>query len=236
MATVIKRESVPGGHLRSFHMGDIEAEAGRIVAAAQKQAAAILAEVRSEAARIRDEARTAACEEGHAQGIEQGRSEGREQAFQDASAEFARQQADLVEACRQAIRHLAEQKARLLLEARTDVVRLAIAIAHRVVKRVAAVRDLAAEVAVENAAEALEIVGRQTDVALHVNPADLDAITTFAASLVESSRECRHVHLIADETVSSGGCVLTTAEGRVDASLDKQLDRIAELLVGKAAE
>ena len=118
------------------------------------------------------------------------------------------------------------------MDARTDAIRLAIAIARRVVKRVTALPEVASAVAVDNAAEALEIVGRQTDVALHVNPADFDAITAFAAGLVESGRESRHVRLVADPSVAPGGCLLTTAEGRVDASLEKQVDRIAEWLVG----
>ncbi len=235
MPTVIKRESLSMGRLQSFNLNDIEAEGRRTMAAARKQAETVLSGAHAEAARIREAAGCGGREEGFAQGLEEGRRAGQEEAFRQAAARFAEQQAGVVEACRRAITEFNEQKSRLHAAARADVLKLAVTIARRVVKCVEAVRPLAEAAAAANAAEALELIGPQTDAVVRVNPADRQAIETFAATVLQAAQEGRHVTVLADESVAPGGCILTTAEGQVDATLDKQVDRIAELLIGDVA-
>ncbi len=234
MATVIKRNQLIGSaaaSTRAFHLADYEAEAKQILARARRQADAILADAAAQAARIEEEARRQGHREGVEQGREEGRLAGRDEAFRQAREEFERQRSDLAAALKTAMAAFDEQKSRFLLSARADVVALALEIARRVVKRIAATPAEAAAVAVENAAAALELVSPASDPVLRVNPADLQAMEAFAAELAASVRERRHVRVVADASVSPGGCLLETEEGRIDATLETQLDRIAELLL-----
>jgi flagellar assembly protein FliH len=235
MATVIKREHAAGrgtGTLQSFNLLDYETEARQILANARKQADLLLADAAAKAVKMREEARSLGHREGVDKGLDEGRRAGYDAARKQAADEFANQQANLVRTCEKAIAAIEEQKQRLFLAARTDVVRLAVAIARRVVKRLAAFRETAEAMAAENATEALDMIGPRTDPVLCVNPADLQAMDAFARGLAESARQKRHVRVIADASVEPGGCVLTTQEGLIDATLGTQLDRIAELLLG----
>lgn len=228
MATVIKAESVSRTTLRAFNLNDIEAEARRLVETARRQANDLTAEATRQATRIREEARRAGFEQGRTEGLARGRKEGHDEALQQATERFSTAQAGLIEAMGRAIAEFDAQKLRLLLAARTDVIDLAVAIARRVVKRVG---EIDPNVAAANVAEALAIVGPRTDAVVHVHPRDLESVSTFAAELAAKAREARHVEVVADNQVSPGGCVLTTREGAVDATLPVQLERIVDLLV-----
>ncbi len=239
MGAILKSERMTGPAtpaFESFRLTDYEAEATRLVETARRQAEQLVAEAERKAPRIREEARALGHKEGYAKGLEEGRQAGREQAFAEASAAFAAQQATLVEALNRALAEFDEKKRRFLLAARTDAVELALAIGRRVVKRLADVPGETGAIAAENAAEALSLITPQSDAVLRVNPADLATMEAFAQGLAEAVRERRHVRLMADASVPPGGCIVTTAEGRVDATLETQLDRIAELLVGPRTE
>jgi flagellar assembly protein FliH len=238
MATVIKSSEFHAqANAHPFNLLDIEEEASRILASAREQAEAdrarILSEAKAHAAKMEAEARSRGFREGREKGLAEGTQAGHEQAFAQASEQFASQQAGLTEACRNIVYAFDEHKNRLLLAARTDMVRLALAVVRRVVKRVEADPAMAESACIAHAAEMLDLVGPKTDPVLHVNPQVLEAMATFAAQLAESTQSSRHVRVVADETVPPGGCVLKTAEGSVDATLETQVDRIAELLLGE---
>lgn len=244
MATVIKSGELTrpaaAAACRPFNLLDIEAEGRRILADARAQAVAererILHEARAAAARLEAEAREKGFREGHARGLEEGRAQGHTEAFQQAKERFEREQSGLTEACRNLIYAFDEHKGRLLLAARTDVVRLALAIARRVVRRVEADPARAEAAALAHAAEAIDLVAGNTDITLRVHPQVAEAMQTFAGPLAEASRSGRHVRVTADESVPPGGCVLQTAEGGIDARLETQIDRIAAFLLGSSPE
>lgn len=235
MATIIKAQHLwgqRGPSPRPFNLADYEAEAARLVEAARRKADQLLGEAAAEAAAIREEARARGHREGVAQGLEEGRRTGREQAFAEAVGEFGSQRASLADVFAGAVAEFEEKKQRLLLAARADVIELALAIARRVMKRRMEIPEEARASAVENAAEALALVTPQSDAVLRVNPGDREAMERFAGDLLKSVQERRHVRVISDSTIAPGGCVITTAEGQIDATPDTQLDRIADLLVG----
>lgn len=236
MATVIKADQLSGKGLpapRPFNLNDIQAEAARLVSQARQEAQAILADARRQAVGLHEEARAAGRREGYAAGLEEGRAAGRQEALREAGQTFARTQGHLVQAMQAAIGEFEANKAALLLAARTEVLELAVAIARRVLKRACELPGVVGASAIQQAADVLELIGPRTDVVIRVNPADLEAMECFCAGLARDVQEKRHVRLTADDTVAPGGCLVTTPEGRVDASIETQLDRIAELLLGR---
>lgn len=242
MATVIKSSDLKMATARPapFNLLDIEAEARQIVASARQQAerdyARTMADARAKAAKIETETRTRAQQEGYEKGLGEGRTAGHDEAFRQATEKYTQQQAGLTEACKNIIYRFDEQKNRLLLAARTDMIRLALTIVQRVVGLVEADAELSQRTAIQHATAALELVGSHSTPVLHVNPKILDAMETFAAGLSEAAHASQHVRVVADETIPPGGCVLTTPEGRVDATLETQVNRIAALLVGQSEE
>jgi flagellar assembly protein FliH len=105
---------------------------------------------------------------------------------------------------------------------------LALAIARQVCKHDA---GTSSEAARANAAALLKMVKHESDLVLHLNPADYETLQRAAPELRTSIDRLAHVELAADPTVERGGCVLEGHHGTVDARLETQLDRVAAALL-----
>lgn len=212
----------------SFSFPDLEAQASAILRRANSEAQQILSDARRLAAKERDAVHAQA----RAQGLEQGRGEGQQQASRQAAATAlrdAKQELDrLLHALRGGLAEYERRRNDLLAAAESELIRLALAIARRVCKRAAA-QDTA--VAAANMQALLQLVQHEHDVLVHVSPPELDRLKEIAGEFVQGAGELRHVRVEADSALARGDCVLVTRTGTVDASLDVQLDRIAEALV-----
>jgi flagellar biosynthesis/type III secretory pathway protein FliH len=132
----------------------------------------------------------------------------------------------LVRAFETAAGALASQRGELLQEARTDLVRLAVAMAERLARRALTIDPQVAERAL---AEALDLAGRARQVIVRLHPGDaqrIQAALASDASLLPADR----FELRPDPEVGLGGCIVDTAEMRFDATLEAHLERFAEAL------
>ncbi|MBI4563653.1 MAG: hypothetical protein HY716_03040 [Planctomycetes bacterium] len=181
---------------------DFEAEAKAIVARARETAREALMGGLAEAERVREEARR--------RGYEEGR------------AEAARLETGALERVLDA---LDRGRKRLEAEAERDLVRLAVALAGKIVKaRVA----LGHPVAEANVRAAIALASRRHLLEVRLHPDDLRRIEAGTAERGIAAG----VRLVGDETLAPGGCLLRTAEGDVDARLDSQLAQIERELLG----
>lgn len=212
----------------SFSFPDLEAQASAILRRANTDAQQIIGDARRLAAKERDAVHAQA----RAQGLEQGRREGQEQASRQAAAAAlrdAKQELDrLLHALRAGLAEYERRRNDLLAAAESELIRLALAIARRVCKRAAA-RDPG--VAAANMQALLQLVQHEHDLVVRVSPPELDRLQEIANEFVQSAGESRHVRVEADPALERGDCVLVTRTGTVDASLNVQLDRIAEALL-----
>ncbi|GMV96238.1 MAG: hypothetical protein AMXMBFR83_06060 [Phycisphaerae bacterium] len=239
-ATVITAESAgvsPGFAPRALQLNDVIEEARRALEQARQESARLVAETRArgraEIEALREAELRKAREEGYRAGYEQGVREGRETAYTQALAEarqsFAEQQAGLVSACRGMLETIERDRADWLARARQDLIDLAMAIARRVARHVGQ-RDR--DVVLANLEEAVRLVGARSEVTIAVNPADVEAARVFADSLLDLKEHWRNVHVVAESEIDPGGCRVQWSGGAVDATLETQLDRIAEDLKG----
>lgn len=232
---VIRREQAPA--VGAFSFDDLEARARRILADAKTAAAQMLSRAQAAAARAEQEAQTriaaaraAALEqarvEGRAAALAQVRAEAAEEARRAARGELDR----LTAALSAALAEYERTKRALLAPAETGLVELALAIARRVCKLQL---DPPGAVAAANARALLELVRHDHDLELHVNPADHESLTANVQEFAARTLELQHVRVEPDESVARGGCVLRTSAGRISATLDGQLDRLAAALCGR---
>jgi flagellar biosynthesis/type III secretory pathway protein FliH len=118
----------------------------------------------------------------------------------------------------------AHARDRLLAGAEREVVAIALAVARKVIGRA-----LGEDAVAELAARALEEARERREVLLRVNPADGPAVRghepRLAAILLHGPLELRE-----DPAVPPGAAIVETEAGRVDASLDTQLDLLARAL------
>ena len=80
--------------------------------------------------------------------------------------------------------------------------------------------------------EALRMIGAARIVAVHVHTMELDLLENYLPDLLGALRSIESVQLTPDDTVGPGGAVLRFGAGMIDATLEGQLGRIAEELIG----
>ena len=235
MSGVVRAEEfarVPRGAVR-LNLSDFEQMGAQIISRARAEATELLSAAQAEAAALRAQESQRGREEGyragHAEGLDAGAAEGLKQAQE----RFAEEQAALVQTLQQALGEFDRQRHVLLARAEHDLVGLALAIARRIVKRIAAGDP---EVAVENLREVLERIGRRHVLRIGVHPQDAEALRRFVEALAAEFEAWRHVTLEESTSVGPGGVVVEVANGQVDARIDTQLDRIAELLTAPTPE
>ena len=119
-----------------------------------------------------------------------------------------------------------DERDRRLAAAEREVVVLALAVARKVLGRElaagsAAVADLAAR--------AIEEARDRRDLVLRVNPADAAAVRAVEGRLASIPTRAR-LAVREDPSVAPGAAVVETEAGRVDASVDTQLELLARAL------
>jgi len=130
----------------------------------------------------------------------------------------AGQQAGLAAVSESEIARAAEA-ARRVTDHKDELVKLAVAIAEKIVRRQL---TLTPEAVAEVAADALALARGKRDVTVRVHPEDVDWV----------ARRLPGVIIRGDEAVTRGGCVVDTDVGRVDGRLESQLAAIERGLRG----
>ena len=198
------------GHLQSGgQLGDpvVRAEvngAADLVTEAQQRAEELIQQATEEVGAIHERARLA----GHAQGVQEGIADGR--------AELAQTLAMLQRAAQEGV----SVRDQIVAGAEAQIVELVIE-AARLVLSEAAVDPL---VTVDTVRRAIERAGGQPVVRVHVHPERVQVVNdAFRGDEVGWAA-------LPDGAIEIGGCVIDTAQGRIDARLDVQLEAIARAL------
>jgi flagellar assembly protein FliH len=217
-----------------FSLADIEQQARAILLRARAQADQILAE----ANRVADGLRSGAAAEGKAAGFAQGQKEGREQAIAAAKAQaITEQKAKIVEsigAFTHAAAKIDSQIRTIEQSAHGEVVKLALAIARRITRTLAA-NDVT--IAEANVREAIRMATSKASVRIAIHPSQRLALSELMPQLKLQWPTMLHAELVDDPTLAAGGCRVFTHGGTIDADLNQQLDRIeAELMPSGKAE
>lgn len=218
-------------------LADLEHEGAAIVARARAQAQQMVAEARAQAqrevARIHEAARQAGHQEGHAAGLQEGRQQGHDEAVAAVGAQLK----ELTARWSQALEVLQQNMPVHVADARVDLVRLAMHIAARVTRQEALRNRQVAPAIVE---ETLRLVGSGTGaagtgrrVSLHVHPGEIDVLNQFVPELRVKIRSIEDVQIVPDDSISPGGCMVRFGAGQIDATIETQLQRIAEELLGE---
>jgi flagellar assembly protein FliH len=216
---VIKSDS-PHTTLRraAFNFDDLQGQADCYLDEVRRQGQQLLEKARQEALAMKPqfeaEARRAA-----------------EETVQERVEQLAEQ---LVNQRLQTLRPALEQAVGAIERARGDwaaqwesqAVHLAVAIAQRIIRR-----ELAGDPQIQAAyiREALELaVGQQVRVRIH--PDDRESLGRVAGQWLEQSLARASAELVADPSVSPGGCLVETQHGQIDQRIETQLARIEEEL------
>jgi len=216
----------------SLDFADFRNEAARILAAAQAESERMLRDARADAARIRAEAVAQGREEGLAtsreEGLAEGRAEGEAAGRTQAVAEHSAMLSELAAQWTASLGQWDISRVELMRDARRGLLRLALGIASRVVHRAVQADP---ELAVTQLEGALGLLGKATSVQVVCSNADLALLTEHMPALLERLGATPDVTFSADPAMAQGGVIVRVAEGAIDATIETQLDRIAETLL-----
>lgn len=223
-------------------LSDVRVQADLIVEHAMKQAQALVTEAEAERQRQIAGASQLGQKEGHAKGLAEGRKIGTSQGREEALRESRLKLEEMQLAWNDALADFQSRREDLLLDARTSILRLAICIAEKIVKRTI---DLDHSVVADQLASVLELVVLPSKLVVSINPEDRSLVEEALPSLMASCRTARHVEVVDDAAVSRGSCravaqretnagsQTSAGEGilEFDATIESQLGRITEALL-----
>ncbi len=219
----------------SYDLADFKAEAARILAAAKVESERLVREARNESQRIRTEAADKGRIEGMAssreEGFALGKSEGEAIGRREAQASYAERLGVLSDHWSESLQLWEVSRDALMREARKGVLQLAIGIASRVVQRMIRADP---DIALGQLEMALELLGKTTAVSVSCSVEDRELLEANLPMVLERLGATLDVTFAADPQISRGGVVVRVAEGGVDATIETQMDRIAEALLPAA--
>lgn len=201
--------------------------ADRSVADAERRANDLVFLARREADRLRAEARERGFAEGREEGLADGIARGERIGLERSVADHAA----LAERWSQALSAFERDRAALLAVGRDGVLRLAIAIAERIARRSLAV-DPAAVAAELDAA--LETLGACELATVEVPLGERARLERSLPPLAAALAAAGGLTLVERDDLAAGGVVVRTADGRVDASIEIRIARVADAILAGA--
>lgn len=173
----------------------------------------LLQQARLEAEEIKKQAFDEGWQQGYRDGIEQSRTEAGE----------------IRDRARGVLREAEETRYRTLEKLESEVRGVAVVIAEKLVARQL---DLDPETIVAVAREALEVVRERESVVLYAHPADVvhlqEAVQELRAQLLPEGAVLR---IIGDAELETGGCLVETEQGLVDATREVRWREVLKALV-----
>jgi flagellar assembly protein FliH len=214
MATIIRHlDSAHGPHAVAFNFDDLADQAGQQLSEAEAQAARILEDARQQADRIRQQAA----------------KEGAHAAVQVVDQMVAEQLAPVLLALRQGAADLQHAKQEWLSQWESRAIHLASAIAARIVRGELTRQP---QIPLTLIREALELAAGSPDVRLFLNPEDHQSLGGQVRAVLHAMSGVGGAEVMADATISRGGCRVETRFGTIDQQIESQLKRIEEELTG----
>jgi flagellar assembly protein FliH len=221
-----------GDNKEIFSLRDVADEARQIIEAARNEYDRLLIEAQTDIQRQLEQAAEKGYQQGYREGLDKGQQEGLQQALTEARQKFAENSAETINALKSVLQYFDQAKENLLWQAEQETVALALAIAEKVVKQTVTKNAHNAEITIANVKAALELVVRNTDVTVMVNPEDLKHLEELAGKTETALGNFTSIKFESDRQIAPGGCKVSTEKGRIDGQLDMQIARIAaELLM-----
>ncbi len=168
--------------------------------------------------------------EGLEAGRQQGLKEGTKQGANAAREEFVQRTNAVVPLLEELLAHLHENRVALQAQAEADMLRLAIAVARRIVRREVTVDP---EAILPVVREAIGLCTERNDIMLRVNPADAEVIEAELPGLHAAFTDLERVRIEVDDSIDRGGLHLFGRETEVDMRLEEQFAALERALVGE---
>ena len=174
---------------------------------AQEQADALLRKAQLQAAEIEKEA--------YERGFNEGQKAGKEVGEKMVEASLKQYAVTLEE--------LANLRTQVLSASEREVVRLALEVARKVVKREVTIDE---DIILALVKVAMKRLGEESVMTVRLNPRDVQSILRFRNGADKGSVWSEAIKLVEDPLISRGGCLIETEAGIIDARVEEQFREI----------
>jgi len=190
------------------------AEASHIIEDARDEAQEIRTQVRVEAEQIRNKAR------------ESGYKEGLQKAYQETEDRRKRALAE----CDKMLEEAKKEKEAIIRSAEGDIVRLALAVAEKIVEKEI---QQDTDITINLVRNVLSMVGDAQAVKLRVSPEEFERLAAERDKLTGADQNIGELHLQPHSGIKPGGLILDSEVGTIDARVETRLQNIADALLGE---
>jgi flagellar assembly protein FliH len=190
-------------------------EANSLKRLAQDEAEGIIAAAKQKAQEIENSSRMA-FEAERKEAEDRGRAAGREAGFVEGKAEVER----LVQRTQTVLERAQDKRAEILSETEQEIIDLVLLISRKVIK---VISDNQRNVVISYVVQALRKVKGRGNIIIRVNMADVKLTTEHVKDFIQLLEGSKSVQVVEDSTVDSGGCVIETDFGEIDARISSQL-------------
>jgi flagellar assembly protein FliH len=192
-----------------------EGEGGRAKEAAEAEGRRIIAEAEDRIRKREDESRLT-LENEKKEALEAARAAGREEGYAQGNAEVER----LIQRTQTVLERAQDKRGEILAETEQEIVDLVLILTRKVVKTIT---ENQRSVILQNVVQALRKVKTRGNVIIRVNMADLSLTTGHIKNFIQMMEGVKGIQVQEDSTVDSGGCVIETDFGEIDARIASQL-------------
>ena len=214
-----REETAPGPPPNAVDLTAVQAEADALFARARAEAAELREDAQVQAEALRE----AAWQEGH----HQGRVEAQAAVEAEMRALWGARQAAMRAEVDEIITRIAAAREALWAQQETQMVGLALDIARQVVKTEVTQNP---EVVRALIANALRRITDKDNIRVRVSVADAPRVKEIRQDLMEMVDGLRNLEILDDRRVGTGGCVIETNAGTIDAKIETQLAEVARAL------
>ncbi len=123
----------------------------------------------------------------------------------------------------EAAKRLSSQSEAIMQRSAEDMLHLVMAIAERILNYEI---DERKEAVVHIIQQTINAAVEAEEFHIKVNPEDIEVLSGHKPLFLASLSGLRNIEFVADSSITRGGCVLESTAGRVDATLETQLDEI----------
>jgi flagellar assembly protein FliH len=221
MATIIRKDNpvqTPSGQMTqaiSFSFADMHGQANEYLGTVRAEAAKIVQHANQQAEQIRKQAEVA------------GRKAAEAAIEKVLEQKLGQRMQTLLPTIERLVKEINDLKGELLAEWERSTVEVSTAIAKRIIRREVANQP---EITLDVISESLRLATGTAEITVHVSPSDYEHLGSQIESVAAALAQLAPSEIVADDTVTPGGCRVTTRYGEIDQRIESQLKRIEEEL------
>lgn len=154
----------------------------------------------------------------------------KEAAAKEGYEEGLKQAADDLEEVKNALTSFMNAKQEVFDKIAPDIMQISLDIAKKIIKQEI---QQDSSIILNNVMQILKSLSKdETKITIKVNPAQAEMLKAELPEIIKTSGMDAGIFVIPDENLMEGGCIVTTANGLIDAAIETQLSVISEALRG----